>query len=143
MSDWLYLQDEQATLAQGASLWPLLKSRCPLVWLRGDLGAGKTTLVRGILRAAGHQGAVRSPTYTLLEPYDLQPPVYHFDLYRLQHPDELEFVGGREYLGEGSVRLVEWPEKARGWLPAPDLIIELQVVGKARQIHLEWQNSQA
>jgi tRNA threonylcarbamoyladenosine biosynthesis protein TsaE len=101
--------------------------RLPIViFLEGDLGTGKTTLTRGILRGLGHRGAVRSPTYTLIEPYALTGlELYHFDLYRLGDPEELEYLGLRDLLDRASVWVVEWPERGAGLLPKPDLRIRL------------------
>ena len=98
-----------------------------LVTLSGELGAGKTTFVGGVLAGLGHVGPARSPTYTLIEPYRLAGrDVHHCDLYRLRHPDELEDLGLRELFQAGSVLLVEWPEKAGGRLGTPDVAIELR-----------------
>jgi tRNA threonylcarbamoyladenosine biosynthesis protein TsaE len=103
------------------------------IYLRGDLGAGKTTLCRGIIRAMGHVGAVKSPTFTLVEPYTFSGgQVYHFDLYRLNDPDELEYIGVDDYFNSGALCLVEWPEKAEGSLPPVDLDIELLIEGRKR-----------
>lgn len=134
----IFLPDAAATERAGAAL-----AGCPglrdlrQLHLRGDLGAGKTTLVRGLLRALGHQGTVRSPTYTLLEPYEFPGfTVLHFDLYRVADPDELEYLGVREQSGEGSLWLVEWPDRGAGWLPAPDLVATLVPDGDGRRLRL-------
>lgn len=109
------------------------------VHISGELGAGKTTLCRGILRALGHRGAVKSPTFTLVEPYELdhqhgKREAFHFDLYRLASPDELDYIGIEEYFRADSLCLVEWPEKAAGLLPAQDLHIGIDVCGEKRII---------
>lgn len=120
----LVLPHMEATEAAGAALAGL--DTLHIVFLEGDLGAGKTTWVRGLLHRLGHPGAVRSPTYTLVEPYMLADrEVLHFDLYRLGDPEELEYLGVREAFGGGALWLVEWPERGAGWLPAPDLVVRL------------------
>lgn len=132
----LLLADPEAQEAWGARLARVCPRRA-LVLLEGDLGAGKTTLVRGFLRARGHRGAVRSPTYTLVEPYDLPSgQVYHLDLYRLGHGEELEYLGLRDMLDEEAVLLIEWPERAAGWLPPADLRIRIRHLTAGRELEL-------
>lgn len=121
----LDLADEPATLAFGARLARALVPGLA-IWLRGDLGAGKTTLTRGLLRELGFAGRVKSPTYTLVELYGFPRfNLYHFDLYRFADPDEWEDAGFREYFNPTSICLVEWPEKGGGLLPEPDVAVEL------------------
>lgn len=108
------------------------------VALRGDLGTGKTTMVRGLLRKMGHAGAVKSPTYTLVEPYEFAHlVVYHFDLYRVNDAQELELMGIRDYFGENSLCLVEWPERGLGVLPEPDIVVNITSEGAGRRVRLE------
>jgi len=108
-----------------------------VIGLSGPLGAGKTTLVRGLLRALGWQGAVKSPTYTLVESYELGDiRLHHFDLYRLTDPAELEFIGLRDYLDGQAICLVEWAERGAGLLPPADLTVELTFRGGGRRICL-------
>jgi len=133
----LELADPAAQEAFGARL----AAACPprvLVFLRGDLGAGKTTLVRGLLRALGETGPVRSPTYTLVEPYDTPAGrVYHLDLYRVADGEELEYLGLREMLEEQALILVEWPERGGDWLPRPDLLVDIVHLPAGRALTLE------
>lgn len=108
-----------------------------IVLLNGDLGAGKTTLVRGLLRHLGFEGTVKSPTYTLVEPYELnQRTIYHFDLYRLGDPEELEYMGGRDYWESNALCLIEWPEQAQGYLPEADLILNIGYQNDGRKIEI-------
>lgn len=135
----LPLPDAAATEAMGGMLARGLAARAGLVvYLQGDLGAGKTTLVRGWLRALGVTGPIRSPTYTLVEPYEIGGrSLLHMDLYRLSDAAELEQLGVYDTPPESSVWLVEWPEHAAAGLPPPDLSIFLQVSGAGREIGLE------
>ncbi|MCX7891879.1 MAG: tRNA (adenosine(37)-N6)-threonylcarbamoyltransferase complex ATPase subunit type 1 TsaE [Burkholderiales bacterium] len=133
----VHLADEAATLALGARLARVLEPGL-VVHLVGDLGAGKTTLVRGALRALGHEGKVKSPTYTLVELYKVSRlDLYHFDFYRFKDPSEWEEAGFRELFGEAAVCLVEWPEKARGLAPGPDVRVTLALEGSGRRATVE------
>jgi tRNA threonylcarbamoyladenosine biosynthesis protein TsaE len=133
----LKLPDRAATEALGAALASGARAG-RVIHLRGDLGAGKTTLVRGLLRALGHTGRVKSPTYTLVEPYELSSlHFYHFDFYRLKNKTEWEQAGFREYFNGAALCAVEWPERAHGLLLAPDLDIELRFEGEQRRALLE------
>ncbi|SNR71976.1 tRNA threonylcarbamoyladenosine biosynthesis protein TsaE [Methylobacillus rhizosphaerae] len=130
----LTLPDEAATLALGAKLAQVLVPGLN-IYLHGDLGAGKTTLVRGVLHALGHTGRVKSPTYTLVEPYVVSTlNLYHFDLYRFIDPEEWDAAGFRDYFNPESLCLVEWPEKAQSLLPAPDIDIHLHAEGQGRRV---------
>lgn len=137
----LDLADEAATIAFGAVLAKAIEPGLT-IYLHGDLGAGKTTLVRGLLHGLGYVGKVKSPTYTLVEPYEMldthaaQLNVYHFDLYRFNDEEEWEAAGFRDYFNAHSVCLVEWPEKAQHILPVPDIEISLGIQGAGRQIHV-------
>ena len=127
-------QGEEAMLALGAQLAHHL-AEGGVVFLHGDLGMGKTTLARGLLRGLGHQGAVKSPTFTLVEPYQIgRLNAYHFDLYRLSDPEELEFMGIRDYFEASSLCLIEWPERGAGLLPKPDLDITIAATEDGRQL---------
>lgn len=131
----LEVAGEAAQLRLGGHLAELLRAYRGILYLRGDLGAGKTTLVRGLLRGLGYQGAVRSPTYTLIEPYDsVEPPVVHLDLYRLADPEELEYLGLRDLLERPGLILVEWPERGFGALPPADLELRIEHAGERRRI---------
>ena len=107
------------------------------IYLRGDLGAGKTTLVRGFLRGRGYGGKVKSPTYTLVEPYELGDiAIFHFDLYRMQDEEELLHIGFQDYLQDDSILLLEWPEKANSILETPDLLVDIDIPGEGRTLSL-------
>ena len=130
-----FLPDEAATVAAGSAIGRALTSGA-VVFLVGELGAGKTTFTRGVLRALGHAGSVKSPTYTLCEPYDLADSrqFCHLDLYRLSDPGELEFLGIRDYIASGAMLFIEWPSKGEGWLPTPDLQIALVDSNNGREL---------
>lgn len=132
-----HLADEAQTLDFGARLARHLAPGLTL-YLEGDLGAGKTTLVRGVLRALGYNGRVRSPTYTLVESYGLPAfELYHFDLYRMHDPREWLDAGFRD-IGDGrAVSLIEWPERAAGWLPPSDAVIRLKIADDSRDAECE------
>jgi len=136
----IFLDTSEDTEALGAALWQALPSHC-LLYLHGDLGAGKTTLIRGLLRAAGYQGAVRSPTYSLVEEYQLAGrQVFHFDLYRLKDPEELEWMGMDDYLRQTALCCIEWPQMGADLLPAADVEIWLEPSGKGRSIKINVLN---
>jgi tRNA threonylcarbamoyladenosine biosynthesis protein TsaE len=132
-----HLNNTEETEQFGARLWELLPRKC-LVFLQGDLGAGKTTMVRGFLRAAGFSGAVKSPTYTLVEEYTLADrQVFHFDLYRVADPEELEWIGIRDYFDQEAVCFIEWPGMGEGYLPEPDVVITLAPEKNGRSLELK------
>jgi tRNA threonylcarbamoyladenosine biosynthesis protein TsaE len=132
----LELPDEAASGVLSAELAPCLRPGM-VVYLEGDLGAGKTTLVRGMLRALGHAGPVKSPTYALVEVYVISSLYwYHFDFYRFNHPEEFVDAGLGEYFRNDSVCLVEWPDKAAGFVPPADLVVALRISGEGRCIAL-------
>ena len=132
-----YLQNTEETEAFGAELFKSVPSKC-LLFLYGDLCAGKTTLVRGFLRAAGYTGVVKSPTYTLVEEYTVGArKIFHFDLYRVVDPEELEWIGIRDYLEQDCVCFIEWPDKGKGFLPEPDSVITLTAQGEGRLLTME------
>ncbi|RUO75988.1 tRNA (adenosine(37)-N6)-threonylcarbamoyltransferase complex ATPase subunit type 1 TsaE [Idiomarina seosinensis] len=137
------LDDESATFSFAARFAELITPPF-VIYLKGELGAGKTAFCRGIIQSLGHQGAVKSPTYTLVEPYELKGwRIHHFDLYRLADPEELEYMGIRDYFAEDTLNFIEWPEKGAGWLPAADLQIEIAYLDNGRDIHLHAQSSKA
>ncbi len=128
--------DEETLVAQGKRLAAVQKTGL-VVYLEGDLGMGKTTFTRGFIQGLGHSGSVKSPTYTLVEPYAFGDfTVYHFDLFRLGDSEELEFMGIRDYFGEDSTCLIEWPGRGKGVLPPADLVITIEPEGSGRRIHM-------
>ena len=151
----MYLKDESATLALAARLaQQILKTVSTggqnnfTIYLQGELGAGKTCFARGFLRGLGYQDRVKSPTYTIVEPYPLNDlTVYHMDLYRLADPEELEYLGVRDLIGDNTILLIEWPERGQGVLPTADLTVHLhhcdQPQQTGRQISLQAENTEA
>ena len=144
----LQLHGESEMVAYGRRCGGLLlayiskKDAALVIFLNGDLGAGKTTLSRGLLAGLGYAGSVKSPTYTLVEPYDLGAfKVNHFDLYRLSDPEELYFLGFAEYLEQPGVALVEWPQRAEGWLPKADLTLFIEDLSGGAGRSLTWHAS--
>jgi len=155
MTSELFLADEEATIAFGTKLAQAtfaLAGDVPdltqpelgvntsggVIHMHGDLGAGKTTLARGFMRGYGVTGAVKSPTYTLVEPYELKRcQLYHFDLYRLGSVDEVEYLGIEDYFHENSVCLIEWPDKGGNRLPPPDLSFYLSSNGTGRALQCQ------
>ena len=150
LTDNVFLKDEAETewfgrlLALATSDLPVTASAAQsrpdataggMIHLSGDLGAGKTTLTRGVMRGYGYEGAVKSPTYTLVEPYEFSRyNIYHFDLYRLSDPDEVEYLGVSEYFESRNLCLVEWPENGGTQLPKADLLISLAIENQGRRL---------
>jgi len=133
----VFVADEAAMVMFGQQI-AHATSGGEVIFLNGDLGMGKTTLSRGVLKGFGHQGSVKSPTYTLVEPYELgEVTVFHFDLYRLGDPEELEYLGIRDYFTDQSICLIEWPERGEGVLPLADLLLNITVEQRGRRIN--WQ----
>ncbi|MFH1044422.1 MAG: tRNA (adenosine(37)-N6)-threonylcarbamoyltransferase complex ATPase subunit type 1 TsaE [Pseudomonadota bacterium] len=132
----MHLPDEAATHALGARLAPAIRPGM-LLYLHGDLGSGKTTLARGLLRGLGYQGRVKSPTYSLVELYTVSRlNLYHFDFYRFRDPKEWRDAGFNECFNDASVCLVEWPEKAGGLLPVADLDLAFEFAAEGRDLEI-------
>jgi tRNA threonylcarbamoyladenosine biosynthesis protein TsaE len=134
----LKISDEAAMMALGGAIARAMEAdHQAVIFLHGNLGAGKTTLVRGLLRSLGHTGPVKSPTYTLVETYEFPGwLIYHFDLYRLSDPEELEYIGIRDFWDKPNVALIEWPEQGAGFLPAPDLEVHIEYRGEGRGVRI-------
>ena len=131
-----FLADESATIALALRLAAALKPGM-VIYLHGDLGAGKTTLVRGLLNALGYTGRVKSPTYTLVEPYHIAGlDLRHFDLYRLHDEEEWEAAGFRDEFDGHNIFFIEWPEKAQGLIPQADVIIDFEVLAHGRNVEI-------
>jgi len=133
----IVLDSETAQMAFAAKVAGMIDGAF-IILLNGDLGAGKTTFARGFIQASGFDGLVKSPTYTLVEPYPIthQRMCYHFDLYRLAEAEELEFIGARDYFNESDVCLIEWPEKAEGFLPQADWVCEFEYLKQGRKLKI-------
>ncbi|WAJ69929.1 tRNA (adenosine(37)-N6)-threonylcarbamoyltransferase complex ATPase subunit type 1 TsaE [Catenovulum adriaticum] len=141
MNKHIHLANADETVNLGRQLAQLLTPPC-VIYLKGDLGAGKTTLSRGIVQGFGFTGAVKSPTYTLVEPYELaEVNIYHFDLYRLADPEELEYIGIREYFDNRSISIIEWPEKGAQWLAQADLLVNMYHESEQRTVEITAQSS--
>jgi tRNA threonylcarbamoyladenosine biosynthesis protein TsaE len=141
-----FIPDESGMLNFGKQLAHALLpdlSHNRILFLYGQLGAGKTTLARGFLFGLGYEGKVKSPTYTLVEPYELaECTIYHFDLYRLHHPQEIESIGVQDYFVANAICLIEWPEHSSGLLPTPDIACHIRIQDDGREIKLVAQTTQ-
>jgi tRNA threonylcarbamoyladenosine biosynthesis protein TsaE len=141
VSSIIHLNSTEETEAAGGRLAQTIREQgieALVIYLSGDLGAGKTTFARGFLRALGHAGRVPSPTYTLIEPYELAGyAVSHIDLYRLRSPGEVGALALEELGGNGTIMLIEWPEKGGPLVPPADLKIELEIEARGRTLSLD------
>lgn len=133
----LFLQNEAQTLQFSAAMASIIAPKT-VIYLFGDLGAGKTCFARGFIQALGHHGTVKSPTYTLVEEYSLaQHRIFHFDLYRLSDAEELEFIGIRDYIQSEAILLIEWPQRGEGFIPEADLLVDFKYHNNGRRVQLE------
>lgn len=138
----IYIPDESSQLAIGQALAKACKNQGAFIYLCGELGAGKTTLVRGFLQGLGYQKRVKSPTYTLVEPYEVAGrQIYHFDFYRISEQTELEYLGLEEYFISNNICLVEWPDYFMDSLPVPDILIFLTADKQGRQMQVQSQTT--
>lgn len=132
----------QALDAQAKDVQGVRPVKAATVFLQGDLGMGKTTFTRGVMNHFGHKGATKSPTYTLVEPYQFgQQKIHHFDLYRLGHAEELDYIGIRDYFDGQAINLIEWPDKGLGYLPLADLVITILPLDRGRNLCFVSQSS--
>ena len=137
----ILLADEAATVKMGNVIAESV-ALGSTIFMHGDLGAGKTTMSRGIIQGLGHEGRVKSPTYTLVEPYEMpHASVYHFDLYRLADPEELEYMGFRDYFNDKAVCIIEWPEKGEYFLQKADIELYLTYADEQREISFKANSS--
>jgi tRNA threonylcarbamoyladenosine biosynthesis protein TsaE len=133
----LFLADDTASILLGQQIALNIPQQQFVIHLKGDLGAGKTTFSRGLIQALGHDGNVKSPTYTLVEHYQLASrDIFHFDLYRLSDPEELDYLGIDDYFSGNALCLIEWPQQAGNALPPPDLLIELSYHNTGRMVEI-------
>lgn len=133
----LELASEQETQNLGELIAKFIEAPTTC-YLNGDLGVGKTRLVRAVIQSLGYKGNVKSPTYTLVEPYQFENlRAYHFDLYRLSDPEELEYLGIRDYFDQDSIAFIEWPEKGKGWLEQADISVTLEFLGSGRRCSIQ------
>ena len=132
----MFVSDERAMRSLGQKVAGAGES-AGIIYLEGELGAGKTTFARGVIQHFGISSRVKSPTYTLVEPYTIRGiRIYHFDFYRLSDPEELEYIGARDYFGEGALCLIEWPERGQPLVPPPDLTVRISFESIGRHVEL-------